>query len=310
MELRQVYQVTLQGLMKDNKKVVMMDADLASASGSSGTFADNPTHCINCGISEANMISAAAGMSLTGIRPYVHTFAPFATRRVLDQIFMSAAYSKNPIHIYGTDPGFWAQHNGGTHTSYEDIAIVNAIPEIVVTAPSDAHQFKYILEEFLNHNQVFYTRTGRKDTPEFYNKDTKFEFGKSITLQKGKDIAILALGDMVIEATKAAKVLKEEDNLDVTVVDVFFIKPFDTAMLKDVAKNHDFIVTIENHNEIGGLGSIVSRHLLLDNYKGNFDMVAVQDQFGEVGEAAYLQAKHKLNAENLVEKVRKYVSSK
>ena len=310
MELRQAYQVTLQELMKKNDKIVMMDADLASASGSSATFAANPKNCINCGISEANMISSAAGMSLTGLRPYVHTFAPFATRRVLDQLFMSAAYSKNPIHIYGSDPGFWAQHNGGTHTSYEDIAVVSAIPEVVVTAPSDEHQFKYILEEFLKRDKVFYTRAGRKAVPELYTADTKFEFGKSITLQKGKDIAILALGDMVNEALIAAKTLKEKDNLDITVVDVFFIKPFDVDMLKDVAKNNDLVLTIENHNEIGGLGSLVARHLALNSYCGKFDMVAVQDKFGEVGTADYLQAKHKLNAANLVEKVRNYISNK
>lgn len=309
MELRKVYQETLISLMEKNKKVVMMDADLASASGSSDTFARFKDQCINCGISEANMISAAAGMSLTGIKPFVHTFSPFATRRVADQIFMSAAYSKNPIHIFGSDPGFWAQHNGGTHTSYEDIAIMNSIPEVVVTAPSDGHQFKWILEEFVDRDQVFYTRAMRKDTPEIHSADTKFEFGKSIFLNKGSKVAILAIGDMVTEALRAAEILKGE-GLDATVVDVFFIKPFDKEMLQQVAKDHNLIVTIENHSEIGGLGSTVARHLALSDYKGSFEMVAVEDKFGEVGEADFLRAKHNLNAEGIITKVKKHHKTK
>ena len=306
MELRKMYQKTLNKLMKENEKVVMMDADLASASGSSETFANNPDRCLNCGISEANMIGSAAGMSLLGIRPFVHTFAPFATRRVCDQIFMSAAYSENPIHIYGSDPGFWAQHNGGTHTTYEDIAIMTSIPNMVVTAPADWHQFKWVLEEFMKHKNVFYTRAGRKDVPEIYSESQKFSFGKSINLKKGDKVAVIAIGYMVSEALEAAKQL-EKENVDITVIDAFFLKPFDKDMLKEVAKNHELIVTVENHNEIGGLGSIVAKELALNSYQHKFKMIAVKDEFGEVGTADFLQKKHGLDAKNIVKTIKENI---
>lgn len=307
MELRQVYQKTLKELMSENKKVVMLDADLASASGSSATFKEFPKQTINCGISEANMISSAAGMSLTGLRPFVHTFAPFATRRVADQIFMSGAYSKNPIHIYGSDPGFWAQHNGGTHTSYEDMAILSSFPEVVVSAPSDATQFSWIIKEFMNHNKVFYTRAARKKVPDIYPEGTEFTLGKSKVLNEGKDIAIIAIGEMTHEALTAQKELAKQ-GLNVTVVDTIFLKPFDQNMIKEIIKNHNYILTIENHNRIGGLGSTVATHLSLNGYQGRFDMIAVDDKFGEVGEANYLQAKHRLNSEHIIEKVNTHLS--
>lgn len=309
MELRQVYQNTLKELMDKNKNVVMLDADLASASGSTSTFKAYPNQTVNCGISEANMISSAAGMSLTGIRPFVHTFAPFATRRVADQIFMSCAYSKNPIHIYGSDPGFWAQHNGGTHTSYEDMAVISSFPEVVVSAPSDAAQFAWVLNEFMEHNRVFYTRAPRKEVPNIYPENEKFELGKSRTLHKGNDIAIIAIGDMTHQALKAYESLKDK-GINVTVVDTIFLKPFDEGMIKEIIKDHNFVITIENHTKIGGLGSTVATHLSLNGYQGKFDMVAVNDEFGEVGEASYLQEKHKLNAENLIDKINNYLSEK
>lgn len=307
MELRAVYQKTLKELMTKHKNVVMLDADLASASGSTATFKEFPNQTVNAGISEANMISAAAGMSLTGVRPYVHTFAPFATRRVLDQIFMSGAYSKNPIHIYGTDPGFWAQHNGGTHTSYEDIALLSAIPEVVVSAPSDRYQLEWILKEFMNRKQVFYTRTQRKQANEIYDETETFEFGKSKVIRNGEKIAVYAMGDMTHEALRAHDMLQEE-GINITVVDTFFIKPFDTETLKEISDNHELIISIENHNKIGGLGSTIARELLENKLKTELEMIANQDVFGEVGEQPYLQAKHHLNAEHIVEKVKKHLN--
>ena len=175
--MRDVYQETLKELMEKDKNVVMLDADLASASGSTKTFSDYPQQTINVGISEANMISSAAGLRLSGMKPFVHTFAPFATRRVYDQLYMSVAYSHNPIHIYGSDPGFWAQHNGGTHTSFEDLSLMLSLPEFVVTAPSTPRQFAWVLKEYYKENKrPYYTRAQRKEMPELYDEKTKFFF--------------------------------------------------------------------------------------------------------------------------------------
>jgi transketolase len=146
-EFRAVYVETLMELMESNPNVVNLDADLVGASGAAKLFKKYESRCINMGISEANMIGAAAGMSLTGKIPFIHTFAPFATRRVMDQLYMSGVYSNSNIKIYGSDPGFWAIHNGGTHTTMEDLALTRALANITILAPSDATQFKWCIKK-------------------------------------------------------------------------------------------------------------------------------------------------------------------
>ena len=128
MEMRKTYSNTLDDILKENKNAIVLEADLASSSGTSVLFEKYPHQTINCGIAEANMVGVAAGLSLCGYKPFLHSFSPFVTRRVLDQIYSSLAYSKNSVHIYGSDPGYWALHNGGTHTTYEDMAILSSIP--------------------------------------------------------------------------------------------------------------------------------------------------------------------------------------
>lgn len=301
--MRDVYQETLRELMENDQSVVMLDADLASASGSTKTFSDYPQQTINVGISEANMISSAAGLRLSGMKPFVHTFAPFATRRVYDQLYMSVAYSHNPIHIYGSDPGFWAQHNGGTHTSFEDLSLMLSLPEFVVTAPSTPRQFAWVLKEYYKENKrPYYTRAQRKEMPELYDEKTSFSLGKGIVLSEGEDVVLFAIGDGVHESLKVQKQLLEV-GLTTTVVDMFSLKPFDRDLIKKLAPKHRLVLTVENHHVHGGLGSIVSKVMAEEAIAVPFIGIGIEDHFGEVGKADYLRKKFGLDSNTISKRV-------
>lgn len=305
--MRDVYQETLRTLMDQDPKVVMLDADLASASGSSKTFQNYPDQTINVGISEANMMSSAAGLRLSGMKPFVHTFAPFATRRVYDQLYMSVAYSKNPIHIYGSDPGFWAQHNGGTHTSFEDLSLMLSLPGFIVTAPATPKQFAWVLNQYYQDNKhPYYTRAQRKEMPELYDDTTQFKLGKGIKLTEGDDIVIFAIGDSVHESLKTAALLKE-DGLTTTVVDMFSLKPFDRDIIVKEAAKHRLVVAVENHHVHGGLGSIVAKVLAEEATSTPFIGIGIQDHFGEVGLADYLREKFGLDHQSIYTKIREKI---
>lgn len=306
MEMRRTYQQVLSALMESDARVVMMDADLASASGSGDNFRRFPDRCINVGISEANMISSAAGLSLTGLLPFVHSFAPFVTRRVYDQLYMSGVYSHNRLHIYGSDPGFWAQHNGGTHSSYEDIALMRALPRAVVTAPCDAAQFAWVLREFIRGDTLFYTRATRKDLPDLYDESEHFALGKIMVHPGGLDAVVFAVGAMVHEALEAQRELAKA-GIYITVLDCFSLKPFDEETAREYIGWTKVLVTAENHSIIGGLSSIVAQVMSGCRHQARLYPVAVMDTFGEVGAASYLKEKHGLTARHIAALIQEQV---
>ncbi|SHI84195.1 transketolase [Geosporobacter subterraneus DSM 17957] len=301
-ELRAVYQETLMELMEENENIIVCDADLVNASGTGKLFRKYPKRCINMGISEANMIGASCGMSLTGKIPFVHTFAPFATRRVFDQLYLSGCYQQANIRIYGSDPGFWALHNGGTHTSVEDLALTRAVPQLTVIAPADAAQFKWVIKNTIDRYGMYYFRCARKAVPDIYSEGSQFEIGKGNIICEGTDIAIFAIGEMIAEAIKARKIL-EEYGISSTIVDMFTVKPLDEELVREVSRGKRVIVAAENHSKIGGLGSAIAEVLAESPIEAPFISIAIQDHFGEVGTQDYLQRKFGLNADAIVSKV-------
>lgn len=307
-EMRAIYAKTLEEMMLRNKNVVAMDADLVSACGTKKLYEQFPEQCINMGIAEANMISVAAGMSLVGKIPYVHSFAPFATRRVLDQVYVSGAYQNANLRILGTDPGFWAMHNGGTHTSIEDIAITQVIPNMQVIAPSDARQLQWLLEKSESLWGCMYIRMPRKVVKDIYHEEQLFSWGKSVIIQEGIDGVIFAVGDMVQPALEVAKQLQEECALQLTVVDIIFIKPLDIVTIKNELKLHTHVFTIENHNIIGGFGSRVAQIMAEQGIKGRLKQIAIQDHFGEVGTKEYLQEKYNLSKNIIIEIIKSEIA--
>jgi transketolase len=305
-EMRAVYQNTLFEICKDNPQVIVMDADLVGASATAKLFKEFPEQCINMGISEANMIGAAAGMSLLGKVPFIHTFAPFATRRVYDQLYLSGAYQKANLRIYGSDPGFTSGHNGGTHTSVEDLALMRVMPTATVLAPADATQFAWLLKETSTCYGIFYIRASRKGLRDIYDPSSTFEIGKGVVLSEGNDVVIFAIGEMLEEALIAKEEL-EKSGVSVAVVDMFSIKPIDTDLVKKLIVGKKVVVTAENHSKIGGLGSAVAEIMAEEGCGVPLRRVAINDRFGEVGLPDYLQKIYGLTARDIVNAVKEAI---
>jgi len=297
---KDVLGATIPRLAAEDPDVVYLDADLMSCIGTA-KWAPTCDRAINCGVAEANMIGVACGMSAVGLKPIVHTFGPFASRRCYDQIFLSGGYAKNSVTVIGTDPGVCAAFNGGTHMPFEDVALYRAIPNATVVDITDANMLIDILTQFKDMQGVKYLRVGRKNAAKVYADGSKFEIGKGIVLREGTDAAIFACGIMVHEAMQAAISL-EKEGISAAVIDMFTIKPLDEALVKAYAGKVKAVVTAENHNRIGGLFSAVCETLAGAGVR--MGHVAVEDEFGEVGPQDYLQKRFRLTAEHIAEEVR------
>ena len=301
-ELRDCVVETLQELMKDDDKITALEADLGGASGFTKIKKTNPERFIQCGIAEANMMGVAAGLSLTGFKPITHTFAPFATRRVFDQLFLSGAYAGNTINVYGSDPGFSVASNGGTHTAWEDVALIREIPGAVICDPADDVQMEWIIKEFLKMEGIHYVRSNRKAVRNVYKKGSSFKIGQGNILKEGKDILIIAAGQLVSEALDCAEEL-EKEGYSVEVIDMFTIKPLDEKLLIKEAKGKSKIVTIENHSIYGGLGSAVSEVIAENGISVPVKRIGVKEKFGQVGTAEFLQEEFGLTAKQIKETI-------
>lgn len=301
-ELRDCVVETLQELMKDDDKITALEADLGGASGFTKIKKTNPERFIQCGIAEANMMGVAAGLSLTGFKPFTHTFAPFATRRVFDQLFLSGAYAGNTINVYGSDPGFSVASNGGTHTAWEDVALIREIPGAVICDPADDVQMEWIIKEFLKMEGIHYVRSNRKAVRNVYKKGSSFKIGQGNILKEGKDILIIAAGQLVSEALDCAEELEKEE-YSVEVIDMFTIKPLDEKLLIKEAKGKSKIVTIENHSIYGGLGSAVSEVIAENGISVPVKRIGVKEKFGQVGTAEFLQEEFGLTAKQIKETI-------
>lgn len=301
-ELRDCVVETLQELMKDDDKITALEADLGGASGFTKIKKTNPERFIQCGIAEANMMGVAAGLSSTGFKPFTHTFAPFATRRVFDQLFLSGAYAGNTINVYGSDPGFSVASNGGTHTAWEDVALIREIPGAVICDPADDVQMEWIIKEFLKMEGIHYVRSNRKAVRNVYKKGSSFKIGQGNILKEGKDILIIAAGQLVSEALDCAEEL-EKEGYSVEVIDMFTIKPLDEKLLIKEAKGKSKIVTIENHSIYGGLGSAVSEVIAENGISVPVKRIGVKEKFGQVGTAEFLQEEFGLTAKQIKETI-------
>lgn len=301
-ELRDCVVETLQELMKDDDKITALEADLGGASGFTKIKKTNPERFIQCGIAEANMMGVAAGLSLTGFKPFTHTFAPFATRRVFDQLFLSGAYAGNTINVYGSDPGFSVASNGGTHTAWEDVALIREIPGAVICDPADDVQMEWIIKEFLKMEGIHYVRSNRKAVRNVYKKGSSFKIGQGNILKEGKDILIIAARQLVSEALDCAEEL-EKEGYSVEVIDMFTIKPLDEKLLIKEAKGKSKIVTIENHSIYGGLGSAVSEVIAENGISVPVKRIGVKEKFGQVGTAEFLQEEFGLTAKQIKETI-------
>jgi len=303
-----VFSETIEELVQGDPSVVYLDADLMNSVSMYDFWINNPENAFNIGIAEANMMGIAGGLSAAGKKPFVHTFAPFATRRSFDQVFLSIGYAGNSVRIFGSDPGVTAAFNGGTHMCFEDMALMRSIPEASVFDVVDNTQFKWLLKTIKDKKGISYFRSSRQITPKVYHEDSTFEIGKGNLLKDGTDLTIIACGIMVVEALEAAKLL-EKENIYARVIDMFTVKPIDVEIIIESAQKTEAIVTVENHNVIGGLGDAVSS-VLSQNCPTRLMKHGVQDRFGEVGSVDYLQEVYKLRAVDIVESCKKVLNLK
>ncbi|MCL1806379.1 MAG: transketolase family protein [Oscillospiraceae bacterium] len=292
--MRDTYCRVLTELAGKDQNIMALDADLMSSSGMKPFMKAFPDRFVNCGIAEANMVGVAAGLSAMGYVPFAHTFGTFATRRVCDQIFMSAAYAKLNVRIIGTDPGVCAAYNGGTHMPLEDMAVLRAIPEMILIEPTDSVMLENLLPQIAGQRGVYYIRLNRKNAVGVYEAGSAFTIGKGAVLRDGKDVTLFASGIMVAETLEAVKLL-EEQGVSARVVNLFTWKPIDAELIVESAKQTGAVVTCENHNVVGGLGSAVAE-VLVKNRPVPVEMIGVQDEFGEVGPEDYLRGRFNLTA--------------
>lgn len=301
--LAKVVMQTLNDVMDHDDKVVFLEADLAGASNSRLIEKAHPDRFIQMGIAEANMVGTAAGLSVEGFKPFIHTFGPFASRRVYDQIYLSGAYAHNTVNVYGSDPGFTVAANGGTHTTFEDVALYRAMPTAVICDGADAVQTEWIVREFAKLKGVHYLRANRKDVRNIYEPGSTFELGKGNVVKEGEDVLIITAGQLLADALDAAERL-EEEGVSAEVVDMFTIKPLDVDLVLSEAKGKKAIVSFENHSIIGGLGSAVAEVLAENTVAVPFRRIGVKDQFGQVGTADWLQKEFGLTADDLIATVK------
>ena len=300
---RVAYGEALVKLGKVNKDVVVLEADLSKSTMTAYFKKEFPERHINVGIAEADMIGTAAGIATTGKIPFASTFAHFAAGRAFDQVRNSVAYPQLNVKICPTHAGVSLGEDGGSHQSVEDVALMRAIPGMVVLSPADAVETEKIIFAAAEYEGPVYVRLGRLNIPVLFDENYKFEIGKAATLREGNDVAILATGLMVSEALEAAKLL-EEKGIKARVVNVSTIKPLDTETVLKAAKECKFIVTSEEHSVIGGLGSAVSEYLS-EVHPAKVIKHGIQDIFGQSADGETMLTNYGLRAENIVELVLK-----
>lgn len=295
-------------LGKSNPNVVALCADLTGSLKMNEFKKNHPERFFQVGVAEANMIGIAAGLTIGGKIPFTGTFANFSTGRVYDQIRQSIAYSGKNVKICASHAGITLGEDGATHQILEDIGMMKMLPGMTVINTCDYNQTKAATIAIANYKGPVYLRFGRPKVPVFTPENQNFEIGKAIQLQDGKDVTIIATGHLVWESLEAAKILHEK-GVSADIINIHTIKPLDQdAIIKSVNKT-GCVVTAEEHNYMGGLGESVSR-VLASNSPAPQEFVAINDTFGESGKPTQLMEKYGLNANSIVEKVKRVLKRK
>ena len=298
---RQSYGEALKELGKDNENIVVLDADLSTATKTNIFAKEFPDRFLNFGIAEQDMIATAAGLAASNKIPYASTFAVFAAGRAYDQIRNSICYPNLNVKICATHSGVTVGEDGATHQMLEDIAMMRTLPNMKVISVSDDVQTKWAACEISKIDGPVYLRLSRMATPIIYDENQKFEIGKAIQIGDGQDASIIATGDVVCEALKAKEIL-EEKGINVRVIDMHTIKPIDEEMIIKCAKETKKIITIEDHSIIGGLGSAVCE-VLSEKYPCKVIRMGIKDTFGKSGKAEELMKYFEITAEDIVKNV-------
>lgn len=307
-----VYQSILFPMMHNNPRIILGEADLGRAMFGAA-YADlkkkYPNQMFDVGIQEANLVGVASGLSVVGRIPVIHSFAAFITRRVYDTLFVSGAYAKLNMKLIGSDPGITSTYNGGTHMTFEDIGLINSIPDAVIFEPADIASLQGLLPQLLDMSGICYIRMPRKIKPvALYSDGAKFEVGKAMQLRDGGDATVIALGTEVVEAVKAAQLL-ETEGIHIRVLDAVTVKPLDETAVIRASRETGAVVVAENHNIKTGLFASVCE-TLAQSAPCIAGAVGVKDEFGEVGNYDELLHRFHLAAEDIAAEVKSCISAK
>ena len=300
---RQSYGEALAELGRENKDVVVLDADLAGATKTNIFAKEFPERFFDMGIAEQDMVATAAGFSTCGKIPFASTFAVFATGRSYDQIRNSICYPNLNVKICGTHCGITVGEDGATHQMLEDINLMRGLPNMTVISPADDVEAKWAVRETAKIEGPVYIRFGRAATPIIHEEGTKFELGKAIQFGEGTDATVFATGIMVAEALKAKEEL-EKEGINIRVVDFHTIKPIDSEIIIKSAKETKKLISIEEHSIIGGLGSAVAE-VLVENCPAKLVRMGMKDVFGKSGNASELLKYFGLTSKDIIEEIKK-----
>lgn len=285
--------------------LVVLDADLSAATKTAIFKNAFPDRHINCGIAESNMMSVAAGFSTMGYVPFASSFAMFAAGRAFEQIRNSVGYPHLNVKIGATHAGISVGEDGASHQCCEDFALMRSIPGMVVICPADDVEARQAVIAAYHYDGPVYLRFGRLAVPVFHNDDYKFEIGKGELVKEGSDVTIIANGLMVAEAINAADELKAQ-GIDAEVINIATIKPLDTELIVKSAKKTGKVITVEEHNVIGGLGEAVCS-ALSECCPTPVKRIGINDVFGHSGPAKDLLKQFGLSAENIVKETKEFL---
>lgn len=305
---RESYGNALAELGKINENVVVFDADLSGSTKTAVFKKAFPERHFNAGIAEMNMAGMAAGMAACGKVPFISTFAVFGTGRIYDAVRNAICYPKLNVKLAMTHAGLTVGEDGATHQMLEDVALMNALPNMTVIVPADDVEAKQVVFAAAEVDGPVYMRFGRGKTDVIFDETYKFEIGKAKVITEGSDVAIFACGIMVAKALRAAEMLREE-GISAEVVNVATIKPLDEAKIVEVVKKTGCAVSCEEHSVYGGLSSVIAQ-CLMKNCPAPLMTVAVNDSFGESGKPDELLEKYGLTAENIVLQAKKAIALK
>ena len=303
MAMNEVYATTLCELMAENPDIICLEADLSKASGTYSTVRKQyPDRFIDCGVAEANMVCISAGLAREGKIPFCASFTCFASRRVYDQVTISVAYANNNVKIIGTGPGITQGANGGTHMCFQDLAIMRAMPNLHVYSPCDVYELKSMVRYMARNSQPTYMQLLRSKMQKIFDEYYSFDPERASVVKEGRDVTLVSTGYMTEFSYDVAREL-EDENISIELIHYSSVKPFDVETLVESAKKTGAVVTVENQNIIGGLGTAACE-ALSENFPCRVRRLGVPDRFGEVATEKYLFDKHGFGPKHIADACR------
>lgn len=300
--IRSAYGKALIEIGKQNEDIVVMDADLSCSTQTAMFAKEFPERFFNMGIAEQDLMATAAGLASEGKIPFVSTFAMFATGRPYDQIRNSICYPKFNVKIVATHGGITVGEDGASHQALEDVALMRNIPNMTVIVPADCRECEEVIKYAAAHKGPMYIRIARTNVPDVFDENYKFDLNKALVLRQGKDVTIVTNGETLAEVLECADIL-EKEGIDAQVIHLPVVKPLDNGTILEEVKKTNFVVTVENHSIIGGVGSAICE-LLSENMPTPVHRIGIKDKFGQSGEQRALMDFYELTGEKLAKTIK------